>query len=152
MTPFCTPWLGPRRLIAASSSTPATMATTPAATPSEPSRRLIDVCMPTIHTTVIGAARMPRSRIDVECVPGRATKAMVIPTAATSAPAPVSIPSLVHQGRSSTSSTSMATVIAAHTAMTSQRWSTGEPNAASAMAKPAKSAMPPSRGVGSAWM
>jgi hypothetical protein len=64
---------------------------------------------------------MPRSRIDVECDPGRATKVMVIPTTATSTPAPVSMPSLVHQGRSSTSSTSMATVIAAHTAITCQR-------------------------------
>ena len=57
ITPFCTspgPWT---RLTAASISTVATMPTTPAATPSEPSRRLIDTSMPSTKIAVIGAGQ-----------------------------------------------------------------------------------------------
>jgi len=148
MTPF---WTSPgawTRLTAASIRTVATMATTPAATPSEPSRKLIDTCMPRTNTAVIGAASQPSSTSDGPWPPGTAKKLMVMPNAAASAPAPSSMPSLTLQGRSRMSSMSMATVMAAVTPTTCQRSGTGPPNTSMAAANPPKRARPPSRGVG----
>ena len=63
-TPPCTS-LVEMRLIAASRQMPATIATTPAATPSAPSSKLTETCIPTSQTTVTGAASRPSSHKEV---------------------------------------------------------------------------------------
>ena len=147
----CTSPGGPIRLIAASRHTPATIAITPAATPSAPSSRFTDTCMPTSHTTVTGALNHMRSMTDGECDPGMAIVVMVIPKSTASTPAPTSIPSLLRHERSRMSSIAMATVIAAVTARTCQRSAMLEPKIAIATAKPANIAIPPSLGVVCRW-
>ena len=109
------------RLMAASRQTPATIAMTPAATPSAPSRRFTDTCMPTSQTMVTGAASHMRSQTEAECPPGIAMVVMAIPSTTVSTPTPTSIASLLNQLRSRTSSTAMAMVIAPVTASTCHR-------------------------------
>ena len=72
MTSLCTGACGPTRLIAASSSTTATMPTTPAAAPSTPSMRLMEICSPVIQATVIGSATQARSTTWEPSCPGSA--------------------------------------------------------------------------------
>ena len=139
------------RLIAASRQTPATIAMTPAATPSAPSSRLTETCIPTSQTTVTGAISHVRSQTPGECPPGTAMKLIVIPRMTVRTPTPTSIASLVRQERSRMSSTAMAIVIAPVTAITCQRYAMPDPKRATAMANPANMAMPPSRGVGCGW-
>src|SRR5579884_3673715 len=152
ITSLCAFSVGPRRLIAASSSTPATIVTTPAATPSTPSSRLIEVCMPTNQTTVTGSAMMERLSTLAAWPPGSATKVIAAPTAKASTPAPTSMESLAYQGRSRMSSMAMATVITPVMATICQRVAMAPPKAATPAANPTYMARPPRRGVGAEWM
>ena len=138
---------------AAKTRVTATMSTTPAASPSTPSRKLTVFCMPMIQNRLIGTASQPSCTTPAD---GRLTNVIwnSLPNASTAISAMRSCsPNLLRGGSDHLSSAirrmaaSADTISTPTTSNRSFRATSGRVKAM-AMAKPANIAMPPSSGMG----